>query len=144
MLFASTGCLASLTAVSPAFEPTGSPSLVGAWKLVSIEMKGKTQAPGKVGLKWNIEEDSIRIRLGSYPTTKHACVIDESTTPHQFSWTLRRGKQQHTTNAIYEFDGDTLKVCTMKGGKDRPTSFDTEGEDNAKHEVFRFVRDNTE
>ena len=120
------------------------PALVGMWKLESIEMRGKKQSPGRFPLSWHIDEDSIRIRFGGRQASRHACEIDESVTPHHFSWTLSRGDRKFTTRAIYEIEGDRLKVCTLRGSEDRPTSFETEGEDQKNYTVFRFTREDAE
>jgi uncharacterized protein (TIGR03067 family) len=100
--------------------------LQGHWKLVSAVVDGKKLSADL------IKDRGDRIEIEGEKYTYRGLVIREMTlaldptkNPKEIDLTQRRGDQTKVWRAIYEVDGDTLKVCRHKDGdgEPRPTGF---------------------
>jgi uncharacterized protein (TIGR03067 family) len=115
--------------------------IVGTWKAVEMDAgTGKSFTPEEM------ENQGIALRDGKLVATvdggKGATVeyrIDPSARPRTFDVVGKDWK----TLAIYDLDGDTLKLCYNLSGseKDRPTEF--KGDEKKKHllVVLKRVKD---
>ena len=99
--------------------------IVGTWTIVSIEAGGKaddTITKGKIV----IEGDTLAHvkpngEKGSYGTIK----LDPTKSPKEMDMTARDGPNKDATfPAIYELDGDSLKICMARTWA-RPTELKT-------------------
>jgi uncharacterized protein (TIGR03067 family) len=99
--------------------------LQGNWKLVSAVVDGK-KLPADL-----IKDRGDRIEIEGEKYTYHGPVIREMTltldptkSPKEIDLTQRRGDQTKVWRAIYEVDGDMLKICRHQdGAQPRPTGF---------------------
>jgi uncharacterized protein (TIGR03067 family) len=92
--------------------------LQGEWKLVSFELKGKSEEVPDAKYKFEGKNWSATSTSGGDGEGTFA--IDSSKKPKSIDFT---GKGR-LAKGIYELDGDTLKVCMGEhAGLDRPTEF---------------------
>jgi uncharacterized protein (TIGR03067 family) len=100
----------------------------GTWVTTAIEASGKKipdeelkKAPGRLTIKdgtWKLKAASIE-QSGTF-------TADTAKKPAQMDIKPGDGPNAgKTIQAIYQLDGDTMKVCYPPPDKDRPTTFDT-------------------
>lgn len=71
----------------------------------------------------------VRLRVGKAGPTLRAegtLKVDESASPHSLDWTefkMADGLELPEVLAIYEFDGETLRVCNGGPNASRPSEF---------------------
>lgn len=101
-------------------------SLDGKWALTSAELAGN---PFPKAL---LDSFTLILDKGHYtlkspsPDDKGTTKIDDTKTPKELDIKGEEGPNKGKTMlAIYELDGDTLKVCYDLEGKKRPTEFKT-------------------
>jgi uncharacterized protein (TIGR03067 family) len=107
----------------------------GTWKVVSAEDSGR-KTPDELikDLKWTVTKDAITYKVGS-KTTRWTYKLDPTKKPKWIDLT----EGDRTRLAIYELDGDTLKVCFAEGSqKERPTAF--ESRPNSPNDVLIVLR----
>ena len=105
----------------------GDDTLDGVWRPVAAEIGGR-EIPEEVRetIKLEIEGDEYTVTVGP-ATDKGTCKLDPSADPKALDVTGTEGPNAgKTILAIYERDGDTLKVCYDLGGEGRPSEFKTE------------------
>jgi uncharacterized protein (TIGR03067 family) len=130
VLFALVGLL--LGAGAPQGEADRIP---GTWKVVSAEDSGRKASEESIrDLKWIVTKDSITYKVGSR-TTRWTYKLDPTKKPKWIDLTER----DRTLPAIYELDGDTLRVCFSEGSpKERPTAF--ESKPNSPNDVLIVLK----
>ena len=132
-----------LSGLCKAEEPA---SLHGEWAVVKMESRGK--AVGEVswgGMRWTIAKDTLTVLPGrstpagisGRPPLKCSYAVDDTSTPKHFNWVLGTGDKTRKIKAIYELSGDAFKVCFVKGGRERPLDFRTEGTESVVYEFKR-------
>jgi uncharacterized protein (TIGR03067 family) len=93
-----------------------------------------------------IKEDRVTVRLkvplqGLEIRAEGTVRVDESVTPHALDWTgftALDGQDMPEVLAIYEFKGETFRICNGGPNSDRPTEFKP-GE-NSLADVLEFRR----
>ena len=101
-------------------------TIEGTWLPATAELGGKP-FPEEVrkSIKLTVKDGKYTVMVGKNPdrgTTK----LDPSAKPKAMDITGTEGPNKGKTFlAIYDLDGDTLKVCYDLSGKDRPTEFKT-------------------
>jgi uncharacterized protein (TIGR03067 family) len=102
-------------------------SLQGAWTPVSVEsggVKATAEQLTKVAGKLEVEGDRITLEVWSTPS-KASLRVDPTQKPKTMDW-VKDGKT--TCLAIYELDGDCLRICfQVEDGKPRPGEFTSKG-----------------
>jgi uncharacterized protein (TIGR03067 family) len=119
-----------LTAAEPKDEKKVDPeakSMDGTWELVSAELGGQ-KLPDEI-----VKTFSLMMKDGKYtvksggPDDKGTVKYDATKKPKELDVIGEEGPNKGKTFlAIYEHDGDALKVCYDLEGKKRPTEFKTE------------------
>jgi uncharacterized protein (TIGR03067 family) len=96
----------------------------GTWTVVSREFVGKKTPEKELkAMKVTIKEGTITLDDGE-KKEKHAYKLDPSKTPKAIDLANTGIEQKETTPAIYELDGDALKICWSEKDPDhRPTKF---------------------
>jgi uncharacterized protein (TIGR03067 family) len=102
-------------------------ALKGTWAVVWTERDGKRASDEEVkGVRFTIEENGkALLKKGEQVLFEGTIKVDPTKKPKtgdatQTSEGENKGK---TTLSIYEIEGDTLKICSAKPGKDRPGEF---------------------
>jgi uncharacterized protein (TIGR03067 family) len=103
--------------------------LQGTWKFLSHEMDGNPTPPEQVAkLKITFTGDKFEVREGDRVVQAGTHKLDASKKPAQVDATVTDGEGKGSKMlGIYEFKGDTIKVCFDPMGKERPTSFTSKG-----------------
>jgi len=107
-------------------DPKDTDTIQGTWLASTAELGGKP-FPEEVrkSIKLTIKDGKYTVTVGKIPdhgTSK----LDPSAKPKAMDITGTEGPNKGKTfQAIYELDGDTLKVCYDLSGKGRPTEFKT-------------------
>ncbi len=116
--------------------------LEGKWKVQKLASAGQELTPGPQdrevigefkGGKWIFMGQDKGVVVALDLTTKPRCMDLKS---------LEKGRGDAVDEAIYEIDGETLKICFYQGrGKQRPTSFDVPKEKNTILAVLKRVKE---
>jgi uncharacterized protein (TIGR03067 family) len=97
--------------------------LQGKWQLVTYVQDGK---PGETGNVWQVSGNKISYLPDSsiYSFLK----LDATKRPKRLDFDLiikEPYKIEKGFSGIYEFDGDTVKFCVARPGKERPQTFES-------------------
>jgi uncharacterized protein (TIGR03067 family) len=108
--------------VSPAREAR----LEGTWRVVALESQGKPVPEARVkgvDLRWTFAGDTLRTTRKGQPPRSGRFQADPSQKPPRLDLFTDQGP---SAKAIYEFSGETLRVCTVVGDNPEglyPTEF---------------------
>ena len=97
----------------------------GTWTFESVETGGK-EAPAAnfKGITVTFECDKYAVKKGDDVFEAATLKLDPSKSPKTLDVTVAEGPNKGAVMlGIYEFSGDTLKVCFDPEGKKRPTEF---------------------
>jgi uncharacterized protein (TIGR03067 family) len=113
----------------------------GTWTLVAIEQDGKKAPEEKLkeaALKITMKGTSFVFKAGDKTAAEGSFTIDPSKKPKQLDaeGTNPGGKKEKTLG-IYRFEGDTLQICFVPEGKERPTEFKTAADSGRILETLR-------
>jgi uncharacterized protein (TIGR03067 family) len=101
-------------------------TLEGTWLPSSAELGGK-QFPDEVRktIRLEVQGDQYTVTVGTQPD-RGTCKLNPSAKPKALDITGTEGPNKgRTILAIYERNGDTLRVCYDLSGKSRPAEFKT-------------------
>jgi uncharacterized protein (TIGR03067 family) len=123
LVFAGLLCIA-WSGFASADGPQDSKDLQGTWTAVKMELAGQA-LPWMVTL--TITGDNYEIVANGRPD-KGTCKVDTSTRPGRMTITGSEGSPNagKTFLAIYELDGDKLRICYDLSGQKHPEAFATE------------------
>jgi uncharacterized protein (TIGR03067 family) len=103
--------------------------LLGKWQAVSGEWAGKPLTDKECKhFALEINEKSFTIVCGGKPYHRHTYKLDASAKPKAIDLRTVYTHVLFNRSAIYELDGDTLKISIRMGDK-RPTDFTTKQDD---------------
>ncbi len=99
-------------------------AIQGTWSESIAEVRGRKQPRDFLfPVKVTFDGDKVMAKVGRRePELRGTLKLDESIRPRHYDLTTPEGR---SAPAIYELDGDTLKVCISGIGEERPTSFET-------------------
>ena len=99
----------------------------GDWTFESVESGGKKfPAEPFEGRTVSFDGDKYSVKRGDKVEEAATLKLDPSESPKAFDVAVTGGPNKGAVMlGIYEFDGDTLKVCFVPKGKKRPTEFKT-------------------
>jgi uncharacterized protein (TIGR03067 family) len=108
--------------------------LQGTWKAVSSETDGtKLEDDILKGYTLTVSKDeftaAIFMDLGggkvSQSVSKSTVSLDATKKPKAIDYEYNAGGKKVTSLGIYALEADTLKICTSRPGKERPTRFES-------------------
>jgi uncharacterized protein (TIGR03067 family) len=91
-------------------------AIQGTWSVFSIEEAGK-EPPKLEGLEMTFTADKVRFNLPAGGGRPQSYKLDPSKKP--------KALDLDKVPAIYELDGDNLKICVGEAGQERPAAFTT-------------------
>ena len=118
------GLLAAVALVGQAADSPDAKAVQGVWKPVKAELGGQPM-PDEVlkTITLKLHDDRYVVSVGER-LDKGTCTIDASTKPKSMTITGTEGPNQGKTfPAIFELEGDTLRICYDLSGKQRPAEF---------------------
>ncbi len=97
----------------------------GTWTFESVEAGGKEVPPTEFkGVTVTFEGGKYTVKKGDEVIQAATLTLDPSKLPKTLDVTVADGPNKGAVMlGIYEFSGDTLKVCFDPEGKKRPTEF---------------------
>jgi uncharacterized protein (TIGR03067 family) len=106
--------------------PKDSDAIQGTWLASAAELGGKPFAEEVCkSIKLTLKDGKYTVTVGKNPD-QGTVSLDPSTKPKALDVTGTEGPNKGKTFlAIYELDGDTLRICYDLSGKSRPTEFKT-------------------
>jgi uncharacterized protein (TIGR03067 family) len=112
----------------------------GTWTLVSMEANGvKVEADNfkKAGITLIVEDEKITLKLAR-GDVKGTIKLDPTKKPKAYNatGTAPEGNPEESVG-IYQLDEDTLTVCYVSAGKERPTEFKAGAGSEAVLQVFK-------
>ena len=101
-------------------------TIEGTWLPSAAELGGKEFSEEvRKSIRLEVKGDRYSVTVGTQPD-RGTCKLDPKAEPKALDITGTEGPNKgKTIPAIYERDGDTLRVCYNLGGKERPTKFAT-------------------
>jgi len=106
----------------------------GEWAVAEVVINGEKATEDQLAsLKLKIKGNQYTVEMGD-GTSQGTFKLKEGVTPKTMDVTTDSGEQ---ISAIYEFSGDTLKVCYAMGGGDRPTEFKSTAGSNLILTVYK-------
>jgi uncharacterized protein (TIGR03067 family) len=116
----------SLSAAAPGGDAKDGDALQGTWLPATAELAGKP-FPDEVrkSIKLVVKDDKYTVTVGK-EVDQGTVKLKPSAKPKEMDITGTDGPNKgKTILAIYEQDGDTLRICYDLSGKSRPTEFKT-------------------
>jgi len=125
-----------IAAGSPADEETerDQKRIQGTWQAVSGEVAGQNLPKQRVEdltIAFAGQKVTVTTSNGSRESTYR---LDATKKPRAIDLTDENGRM---APGIYEFEGDTLRICVNQGGSERPTSFRTRPDTRLRLYVFQ-------
>ena len=114
----------TLTTLATPDEPKKEKTMDGSWQLVSGVLGGKDLPEEFTKSAVLVLKEGKYTLKSSFGDDSGTCRVDATKTPKELDVTGVEGPNKGKSyQAIYELDGDTLKVCYDMTGKARPTEF---------------------
>jgi uncharacterized protein (TIGR03067 family) len=118
--------------------------LQGVWSFVSVEVDGAEQPTASFeGHRLIILEDGRYTIVQGPRITTGRVTLDPTRTPKHYDVTITDGpRRDQVTPGIYDFSGDTFRICLALPGRDRPSTFDTQpGSGRIAFSFWRIEKD---
>jgi uncharacterized protein (TIGR03067 family) len=125
-----------IAAASPTDEETerDQKRIQGTWQAVSGEVAGQNLPKQRVEdltIAFADHKATVTTSNGSRESTYK---LDATQKPRAIDLTDENGRM---APGIYEFEGDTLRICVNQGGSERPASFRTKPDTRLRLYVFQ-------
>jgi uncharacterized protein (TIGR03067 family) len=121
------GLIAAASLAAFAVDPPGDAKAVqGSWKPAAAELAGEPMDEAVMkSISLKLDNGKYLVYVGSEPD-KGTYILDATSKPKGMTITGTDGPNQGKTfPAIYELEGDTLRICYDLSGVKRPTEFKT-------------------
>jgi uncharacterized protein (TIGR03067 family) len=133
-------CLTAVTvsAQNPPAKKTAKEKLQGRWLTIDGEAEGKPVDKALIGNQvYEFKGDLLIVEVGSPPLMAEAkFTVNDTKNPHETD--IACGSLG-TNPAIFQLDGDKLRICMDKPGGKRPAEFKTAPDSMQKMFVFKRV-----
>src|SRR5947209_226983 len=109
-------------------EPATVKQIIGSWKCVSATIDGRPLAGDTVGqLRLTMTADRYKTERGDQVLFDSTYTIDTAKQPAQIDMVGTEGDLKgKVAPGIFKLDGDTLTICYVMPGKERPKAFESE------------------
>lgn len=126
-VIAAAGCLVAANAANGA-DPVTAKQIIGSWKCVSAVIDGKSLAGDTAGqLRLTLTTDRYKTERGDQVLFDSTYTVDGAKNPAQIDMIGTEGELKgKSAPGILKLDGDTLTICYVMPGKERPKSFESE------------------
>lgn len=113
--------------------------LQGVWTVSSAVKEGQEVAAEQLAdFKLIVEGNKRTLKKGDQVVSESTFKIDPAKSPKAMFLTITEGPfKGKTLPAIYDFDGDTHRVCVALNGIEPPAAFATEAGDGQVLQVFK-------
>jgi uncharacterized protein (TIGR03067 family) len=114
----------ALSSVSAADLPDDAKTIQGSWKPVSAELAGQPMVEAVMkSISLKMDNGKYEVFVGQNPD-RGTYALESTTKPKGITVVGTEGPNKGKTfPAIYELDGDTLRICYDLSGAKRPTEF---------------------
>jgi uncharacterized protein (TIGR03067 family) len=111
----------------------------GEWSAVSLVLSGQAlPADFLKGFKRVVQGNETTVLNGGQMILKATFTVDASKAPRTIDYTITQGPDKGKMQlGIYEFAGETVKVCLSAPGSDRPTEFASQPGDGRTFGVWK-------
>jgi uncharacterized protein (TIGR03067 family) len=101
--------------------------ITGTWRVTTAKANGERVPPEHLPrLKLTFKNGKFTAQLDKGEPQEGTYKLDPSKNPKQMDLNRTQGpKEGRNQIGIYEFAGDTLKICACESGNKRPENFDT-------------------
>src|SRR5215213_3874489 len=111
--------------------------LKGTWKVEKAVLMGNDSTAVFVSVVLRMDEGKYAVSFGGQED-KGTLTLDSAKKPKQMVIKTTEGaNKDKTIRAIYELDGDTLKVCYDLDGKDPPATFESKADTNTLFVTYK-------
>lgn len=117
--------LLAMSLAALAAEPTGDANAVqGTWSPTKAELGGRSMPDAVLkSISLKLDDGKYEVFVGDEPD-RGIYTVDSTSKPRGMTITGTQGPNAGKTfPAIFEVDGDTLRICYDLSGKKRPTEF---------------------
>jgi uncharacterized protein (TIGR03067 family) len=114
--------------------------LQGTWTMAGLEKDGEKLPEEKLKeAMWKVKMKgtSFVVTIGAKTIAEGTFTIDASKNPKRLDAEVTSKGKTEKTIGIYDLDGDTLRVCFVPEGKERPTDFKTKAGSDRILETLR-------
>ena len=110
---------------------TDEEKLQGTWNIAAMERMGMEATDEKIkDAKLVFTAGNLRVHMNG-EVMDLTYKLDPGKKPKQINFTeIGQGGKEQVHQGIYQFDGDTIKICFSHAGNPRPTEFTTNGSDD--------------
>jgi uncharacterized protein (TIGR03067 family) len=114
----------------------------GEWSLESGEREGQAFPEDTVkSMRREVKDGVSTVTIGDRVVIKSKFTVDPSKKPRQIDFEAIEGEAKGTKlHGVYEFDGDTLKLCLTLADQDRATDFTTKADSGRTLTVWKKVK----
>jgi uncharacterized protein (TIGR03067 family) len=125
-------------------EKDDAKAVKGAWTVEKAILMGADQTELFKTLVLTMDDGKYTVKFGEN-VDKGTYKIDATAKPKRVSITSTEGPMKDKTlEAIYDLDGDTLKVCYALDGKEAPKTFESKEGTQTFYVVYKRSKDKPE
>ena len=119
---------------TPISEPQDSPAVaaerarfMGRWQVLTRESSGESLDMTDRDFSFTFGADRYRLVVNGRTRQDGTFTLDPRRQPRRIDWTARVNGKEHRVLGLYEFGGETLKLCMADAGEARPAKLSTVG-----------------
>ena len=99
--------------------------LQGKWRVTALEVEGRVVPSAQLAQSSIVIKGTRFTATGPGTLYDGEMTIDATAQPKRLSVAMEKGPELRTNHAIYELNGDTLRICLNVNGNPAPKAFTT-------------------